>query len=246
MSDGVFDSAAAISYDASCADMFDDAVLGSTVDFLARLAGPGPVLEFAIGTGRVALPLHARGVDVSGLELSRSMVDQMLAKPGSAAIPVTIGDMATTVVDGAGSFSLVYLVFNTIGNLLTQAEQVACFRNAAAHLAPGGRFVVELGVPPLRRLPMGDTFVPFDVSDGHLGVGEYDVANQRMISHHFWVDNGVGRTFRTPHRFVWPAELDLMAQLAGMTLLERWSDWQRAEFTSESAAHVSVWHTAAH
>lgn len=242
MTDGIFDARAAAVYDASSASMFDDAVLGPTVEFLVGFARGGRALEFAVGTGRVALPLRARGVDVWGIELSRAMVGQMVAKPGGDAVPVVVGDMATTRVES--TFSLVYLVFNTITNLLSQDEQVACFRNAAAHLAPGGHFVVEVFVPDLRRLPMGETIVPFDVSPTHLGFDEYDVANQRLVSHHYWIGSRRTETFHTPHRYAFPAEYDLMARLAGMTLVERWADWHRTPFTSESRSHVSVWRTA--
>ncbi len=239
MSDGYFDAEVAPDYDRASAYMFKDEVLIPTVNLLAELAGGGRALEFAIGTGRVALPLRERGVPVSGLELSRAMVDQLAAKPGSDEIPVTIGDMATTRVDG--EFSLVYLVYNTITNLLEQNQQVACFRNAAAHLEPGGRFLIEVVVPGLRRLAMGERYVPFDVGTGHIGVDEYDVLNNRLISHHFWVEDGNGRTFDSPHRYAWPAEYDLMAELAGLSLEQRWSDWNREPFTGESESHVSVW-----
>ncbi len=239
VTNGIFDERIAPFYDATAAHMFDESVIGPTVDFLAGLASNGRALEFAIGTGRVALPLRTRGVEVHGLELSQPMVDQMRAKPGGDTIPVTIGDMATTRVEN--SYSLVYLVFNSIGNLLTQDEQVDCFANAAAHLEPGGHFVIELCIPPLRRLLTGEKFVPFDITDGHLGVDEFDVVNQRLISHHFWIANGRARTFDSPHRYVWPAELDLMARLAGLTLSERWSNWKGEPFTSESTAHISVW-----
>lgn len=242
MTDGIFDARAAAVYDASSASMFDDAVLGPTVEFLAGFARGGRALEFAVGTGRVALPLRARGVDVWGIELSQAMVGQMVAKPGGDAAPVVVGDMVTTRVES--TFSLVYLVFNTITNLLSQDEQVACFRNAAAHLAPGGHFVVEVFVPDLRRLPMGETIVPFDVSPTHLGFDEYDVANQRLVSRHYWIGSRGTETFHTPHRYAYPAEYDLMARLAGMTLVERWADWHRTPFTSESRSHVSVWRTA--
>jgi len=220
--------------------MFEPARLAATVDFLAALAGDGPALELGIGTGRVALPLAARGITVAGIDLSEEMVARLRAKPGGERIDVAIGDFATARVEG--SFTLVYLVFNTIGNLTTQEAQVACFRNAAAHLAPGGHFVVELGVPELRRLPPGERFVLFDKSESHVGVDEYDVAIQRLVSHHY--SRGAGGTFEyasLPFRYVWPAELELMAQLAGMELRERWSGWQREPFDNESTSHVSVW-----
>jgi SAM-dependent methyltransferase len=239
VSDGLFDERVAATYDAASADMFDEAVLGPTVDFLAALAAGRKVLELAIGTGRVALPLSARGVEVAGIELSRAMAARMSAKPGAERIAVTIGDMATTRVEGR--FGLVYLVYNTISNLLTQGEQVACFRNAAAHLDPGGHFVVEVEVPLLRRLPPGEVFVPYEVTPHHVGIDEYDVAAQRLTSHHYWMSNGRVEQFDSHHRYAWPAEYDLMAELAGLTLVERWENWRRDPFTSESMSHVSVW-----
>ncbi|HEX6221045.1 MAG TPA: class I SAM-dependent methyltransferase [Acidimicrobiia bacterium] len=237
--DGAFDERIARTYDADSAEMFASEVLGPTVDFLAELADGRRVLEFAIGTGRVALALSAKGVDVSGIELSEAMAAEMLAKPGATAIPVTIGNMATTRAEG--TFGLVYLVYNTITNLLTQDEQVACFCNAAAHLEIGGHFVIEVFVPELRRLPPGERLVAFDVSDGHVGVDEYDIANQRLTSHHYWTANGRADTLDSQHRYAWPAEYDLMARIAGLTLRERWSDWQHTPFTADSTSHVSVW-----
>jgi hypothetical protein len=240
LDDGIFDATVAQGYDADVAWMFEPDVLEATVDFLANLAQGKPVLEFAAGTGRVALPLSARGVDVTGIELSQAMVDRMLAKPGADRVPVIIGDMTTTRVDG--EFGLVYLVFNTIGNLLTQEAQVACFVNAAAHLEPGGHFVVEIGVPELRKLPAGEKFVAFKIDGGYAGVDEYDVVAQSLISHHFNVEpDGSGRVFRTPQRYVWPSELDLMARIAGLRLRERWADFHRHPFTADSNSHVSVW-----
>jgi SAM-dependent methyltransferase len=222
-------------YDAAHEEMFASAVVGPAVERLAELAGDGRALELAIGTGRVALPLAARGVPVSGIELSEAMVAQLRAKAGGATIPVAIGDMATTRVEGG--FSLVYLVFNTIGNLTTQAAQVACFANAAAHLKPGGCFVIEVGVPELRRLPPGERHRVFHREGDSWGVDEFDTATQRLVSHHI----SAGRTHSLPFRYVWPAELDLMAQLAGMRLRERWGDWHRAPFDHESRRHVSIW-----
>jgi SAM-dependent methyltransferase len=209
------------------------------VDFLAALAGDGAALELGIGTGRIALPLAARGVTVTGIDLSEAMVARLRAKPGGDAIRVAIGDFATTRVEG--EFSLVYLVFNTIGNLTTQDRQVACFANAARHLAPGGCFVIELEVPQLRRLPPGERFVVFDVSDRHVGVDEYDVATQHLVSHHV----SDGQRMSMPFRYAWPAELDLMARLAGLELRERWEGWNREPFTNESTKHVSVWQKSA-
>jgi len=234
-----FGEEVAARYDASSATMFDPAVVDPAVDFLAGLAGDGPALEFGIGTGRIALPLAARGMTVRGIELSEAMTAQLRAKPGADAIEVTVGDFATTRVDG--TFSLVYLVFNTISNLTTQAQQVECFRNAAAHLAPGGTFVIEVGVPSLQRLPPGETVIPFHVSQDRLGFDEYDVAAQGLISHHLEIVDGRAIRNSIPFRYAWPAEFDLMAQLAGLSLRERWSDWAREPFTSESAKHVSVW-----
>jgi SAM-dependent methyltransferase len=220
--------------------MFDAAVLGPTIDLLAELAGDGAALEFAVGTGRVALPLAARGVRVSGIELSAAMAEQLRAKDGAQRIEVTLGDMATTRVDG--SFRLVYLVFNTIGNLTTQDQQMACFRNAAAHLEPGGCFVIEVGVPALRRLPPGEDARVFSHAPGYVGYDRFiDLVAQQAMSHHFVADGSGVRELRTPFRYVWPSELDLMAQLAGMSLRDRWAGWDRSPFTGESTSHVSVW-----
>src|SRR6266852_6470584 len=218
--------------------MLDPAVVDPVVDLLAELAGSGAALELGIGTGRIALPLSQRGVRVHGIELSPAMISQLQAKPGADNIGVTIGDFATTRVDG--SFKLAYLVRNTITNLTTQDEQVECFRNVAAHLEPGGCFVIELYIPELRRLAPGETIHVFTRTPTHLGFGEYDVATQIEISHHYWLVDGRLETFSSPHRYVWPSELDLMARLAGMTLRERWSDWNRQPFTSDSTEHVSV------
>jgi SAM-dependent methyltransferase len=226
-------------YDLDCADVSTPEVLDPMVDVLADLAGDGPVLEFAIGTGRVAMPLSQR-VEVHGIEYSADMLAQFRAKPGADAIPSHQGDMASLRVPG--EFSLVYLVFNTIGNLTTQDEQVACFANAAAHLAPGGRFLVEVGVPELQRLPYGEKYVPFDVSPGHLGFDEYDLVDQGLISHHVTFDpDGSVRRGSPNFRYVWPSELDLMARLAGMTREHRWADFHRAPFNATSRSHVSVW-----
>ena len=223
--------------------MFAPEVIEPTVERLVELAEGGPALELAIGTGRIAVPLRAKGVPVAGIELSPPMVEQLRTKAGPAEIPVTIGDMATTVVDG--QFSLVYLVFNTIGNLCTQEEQVACFRNAARHLAPGGRFVVEVGVPSLRRLVPGAVAVPFDVSDDHLGLDTYDVVTQRAVSHHLTRrPDGSFRRGTHNYRYVWPSELDLMAQLAGLEPESRHEDWSGTPFGPESTSHVSVWRRA--
>jgi SAM-dependent methyltransferase len=222
--------------------MFDRKVLEQTVDFLVALAGDGAALEFGIGTGRVAIPLAERGIRVHGIDLSQAMVGKLRQKPGGDQIGITIGDFATTRVDG--TFSLVYLVYNTIGNLTTQDRQVACFQNAADHLAPGGCFVIEVGVPDLQRLAPGERFYPFEVSPDHIGLDEYDVANQGLVSHHLSLEGGAWRRSSIPFRYVWPAELDLMARLAGMRLRERWHDWDRTPFTSDSRKHVSVWERA--
>jgi len=226
-------------YDESAVDMFDPAVVNPVIDFLADLAFDGTALELGIGTGRIALPLAQRGIRVHGIDLSEAMVDRLRAKPGADQIEVTIGDFATTTVQG--SFSVAYLVFNTIMNLTTQDEQVACFQNVAAHLVPGGCFVIEVSVPDLQRLPPGEKVRAFKVSDSRLGFDEYDIARQGLISHHYWVIDGKLEVFSPPFRYVWPAELDLMARLAGLSLRERWGGWQREPFTSESTSHVSVW-----
>jgi SAM-dependent methyltransferase len=220
-------------YDRSTGSYFDPATINATVDFLADLAGAGAALELGIGTGRIALPLSERGVRVSGIDLSPDMVAQLLKKPGADRIQVAMGDFATTRV--GGPFSLAYVVFNTINNLTTQDAQVGCFENVAAHLEPGGCFVVEVGMPNTRP------FEVFDVSDTHVGVDELDFATQHFVSHHFSLVDGQWERISMPFRSVSPAELDLMARIAGMTLRERWSDWKRAAFTSESTKHISVW-----
>jgi len=222
-------------YDSGAAGMAVEPV----VDFLVERAGRGPALELGIGTGRIALPLSQRGVRVHGIDLSEEMVARLRAKPGAEEIAVTIGDFATTKVDG--TFTLAYLVFNTIMNLTTQEAQVACFRNVADHLEPGGCFVVEVGLPDLQRLPFAETVRPFAVTETHLGFDEYDVANQGLISHHYSVRDDRFQLWSIPFRYVWPAELDLMAQLAGLRLRERYADWNRESFTSESRKHVSVY-----
>jgi SAM-dependent methyltransferase len=234
----IWDARAARSYDTPGTGMFAPEVLGPTVDRLAELAGPGRALEFAVGTGRVAIPLAGRGVEVTGIELSQPMIDQLRTK--SSAVAVVPGDMATATAPGR--YGLVYLVFNTISNLLTQEEQVACFRNAARHLRPGGRFVIELEVPGLRRLPPGQDAVVFANEPGYLGVDTYDVLNQHLVSHHVRFGAGTGaHLWRSPHRYIWPGELDLMAQLAGFHLETRSADWAGTPFTAESTSHVSVY-----
>jgi hypothetical protein len=211
------------------------------VDFLSGLAVPGAALEFGVGTGRIALPLAARGIAVHGIDLSEAMVARLRAKPGGDAIGITIGDFATARAGRA--FRLAYLVFNTIGNLTTQDAQVDCFLNAAAHLSPGGCFVIEVGVPQLQRLPPGETFQPFSVTPTHLGIDEYDIATQGLVSHHYTFDGSraQAQVRSIPFRYVWPAELDLMARIAGLRLRERWADWDRTPFTSDSRKHISVW-----
>jgi SAM-dependent methyltransferase len=239
-SDGYFGERVAAAYDDDEGDRFAAAAVDQTADFLAGLAGGGRALELAIGTGRIALPLARRGVPVHGIDISRAMVARLRAKPGGDAPGVTIGDFSTTRVDG--TFSLVYLVFNTIDNLTTQEAQVACFRNAAAHLEPGGCFVIEVEVPGLRLLPPGQTVVPFHVSDTRWGFDRYDVATQAMSSNYFVLTEGGGAEYSsTPFRYVWPSELDLMAQIAGLRLRERWEGWGREPFTHESRQYVSVW-----
>jgi SAM-dependent methyltransferase len=237
--DGYFDERVAARYDDSEAEMFEAEAIDPVVDVLVELAGSGRALELGIGTGRIALPLARRGVSVHGIDLSKAMVARLRAKRDGEDVGVTIGDLATTTVDG--SFSLAYLVFNTIMNLTTQAAQVACFRNAAAHLEPGGCFVIEVTVPDLRRLPPGGTFHVFNASENHWGIDEYEVATQGLTSHHFETVDGTIERLSIPFRYAWPSELDLMAQLAGMRLRSRWGGWKREPFTSESTKHVSVW-----
>ena len=237
--DGHFDERVASRYDDSSAEMFSSEAVEPVVELLAGLAGDGRALELGIGTGRIALPIAERGVEVHGIDLSQAMVAKLREKPGGEEIPVTIGDFATVRLEG--TFRLAYLVYNTINNLTTQAEQVACFRNVAAHLEPGGCFVIEVGVPDLRRLPPGETMHVFDASEGHWGIDEYDVASQGLVSHHFSLVDGAIERVSMPFRYVWPSELDLMAELAGMGLRDRWSGWRREPFTSESTKHVSVW-----
>jgi SAM-dependent methyltransferase len=235
-----FDERIAERYETYWPNLFEPAVVDPAVNVLADLAGTGTALELGIGTGRIALPLIERGVRVHGIELSPDMVERLRAMPGAADIDVTIGDFATTKVDG--TFELAYLVRNTIMNLTTQDEQAACFRNVAAHLELGGCFVIEVAVPALRQLPPGETIRAFTVTPTHLGFDEYvDLAAQLSFSHHYWVVDGQLETFSAPFRYVWPSELDLMARLAGMTLRERWSDWHREPFTSDSKEHISVW-----
>jgi len=244
----IWNEEAARHYDTPGEGMFAPEVLGPTVDRLAALAGDGAALEFAIGTGRVGIPLRERGVPVTGIELSEAMVAQLRTKADEARLPVLVGDMATTVAPGR--YRLVYLVFNTISNLLTQEAQVACFRNAARHLEPGGHFVIENIVPEfeLRRLPPGQNAVVWRTEPGYIGLDIYDLEKMQIVSHHFRFreEDGRGRVFRSPHRLVWPAELDLMAQLAGMQLESRHADWVGSPFTAEARSHVSVYRLGSH
>jgi SAM-dependent methyltransferase len=236
----IWDNAAAATYDTPGTGMFDPALLSATADRLAALAGDGAALEFAIGTGRVAIPLSERGVPVSGIELSRPMIDALRAKVSAETIPVVEGDMTTATVPG--SFELVVLVFNGISNVLTQADQIACFRNAARHLGPGGRFVIELWVPELRRLPPGSPAAVFTAESDYVGLDTVDTLNQIVVSHHFRFGDGPEATlFRSPHRYIWPSELDLMAQLTGFALESRHADWIGSPFTGESKSHISVY-----
>jgi SAM-dependent methyltransferase len=244
LADGWFPESVAAGYDTpGCANAAD--VVVPMVDVLQDLAGSGPVLEFAVGTGRIAAPLAARGVTVSGIELSRAMAARIAGKPGGDKVGVTIGDMATTRV--AGQFALAYLVFNTISNVTTQDGQVDVFCNAAAHLRPGGLFLIEVGVPDLRRLPPGQDTVPFTVAPGRGGAGyvgfdQYDIATQQFTSNHVTVSaDGKGRFRRIPFRYAWPAEMDLMARIAGLSLKYRWAGWDRSAFTADSTTHVSIW-----
>ena len=236
--DGIFDEVVAEQYDTDHGGT-DPALIAQTVAVLHALAGDGPVLEFAIGTGRIALPLAARGLTVKGNELSAAMVAQMRKKPGGANLDVTVGDMTQVKVDGA--FSLVFLVFNTIDNLTTQDAQAACFQNAAEHLQPGGRFVVETLVPPIQQIPFGETKRAFACTSEHWGIDTFDVTTQSYSSHHVWLKDGAQKQLSVPFRYVWPSELDLMAKLAGMEFESRWADWHKTPFTRHSKSHISVW-----
>jgi len=238
-----FGERVAARYDDSTWELFAPEAVDPVVDFLADLADGGSALELGIGTGRIALPLARRGVAVHGIDLSTAMVERLRAKPDGDQIPVAIGDFATTRLDHR--FAVVYLVFNTIMNLTTQDEQVQCFRNAAAHLEPAGSFVIEVGVPDLQRLPFGETYRPFDVSEQHLGFDEYDVVDQGLVSHHYTRVGGVYERVSMPFRYAWPAELDLMARLGGLTPVARYAGWRREPFTATSTSHVSVWRKVA-
>ena len=236
--DGYFDAQVAITYDADHGDT-DPEIIEQTISTLRQLAGEGEVLEFAIGTGRIALPLHRIGVVVKGIELSRAMVEELRKKENGTAVEVTIGDMTSATVQG--DFSLVFLVFNTIDNLTTQQAQIDCFVNASAHLKAGGRFLIETQIPPIQQLPFGETKRAFACSPEHWGVDEYDIATQQYRSHHIWRKDGEYTQLTVPFRYAWPSELDLMAKMAGLELEYRWADWQRARFTNLSASHISVW-----
>jgi Methyltransferase domain len=239
-----FGERVAARFDERYAHLAEPPVVEPIACFLADLAGDAAALEFGVGTGRIALPLARRGVRVHGIDLSEAMVTCLRAKPGAAQVETTIGDFAHTTV--GGRFSVVFVVANTIMNLTTQADQVACFKNAAAHLEPDGCFVIEVLVPRLQRLPPGERFQLFAADPAHIGFDEYDVASQGLVSHHYWIEEGKLDVVSPPFRYVWPSELDLMAQLAGMTLRGRWGGWKREPFTAESDKHVSVWEVPAH
>jgi SAM-dependent methyltransferase len=239
MPQNLFVGVVAEGYDLAAPEMYDPDLLDLTVDFLAAEARGGSALEFGVGTGRIALPLSERSVPVHGVDISADMIEQLRQKAGAEAITTTVGDFVE--IEVPGPFSLVYVVYNSISNLLEQSEWVQCFGTAARHLGPGGRFVLELWVPDLRRFPHGAVALPFDVSPTHVGLDTIDVATQRGVSHHYFVRAGEVSRFTSPYRYAWPAELDLMAQIAGMTLSERWGDWDRSPFTSESTKHISVW-----
>jgi SAM-dependent methyltransferase len=237
--DGYFDEEVAAGYDDATSGMHDQSVIDAVIDVLAVLAGDGRALEFGVGTGRIALPLARRGIEVHGIDMSKAMVAQMRDKPGGESVGVTLGDFADA--RAPGEFSLAYLVFNTINNLTTQDEQVACFVNAARHLTTGGFFVIEVGVPALRLLPPGQRAVPFDVGEDSWAYDLYDCAAQSMSSNYVDGVDGHARLRSIPFRYVWPAELDLMARIAGLALAERYEDWDRRPFTHESTRHVSIW-----
>ena len=239
MAETGFDEWIAERYETLWPELFDPAVIDPAVDLLVELAGGGPALEFGVGTGRIALPLSRRGVHVHGIDLSSAMVARLRVQPGGTDMGVIVGDFATVTVGGL--FALVYLLRNTITNLISQDEQVQAFGNAAAHLRPGGCFLLENYVPQLRRLPPGDTTHVFAATADHVGLEEYDVAAQLAVSRHYWTIEGQLRTFSSTHRYAWPAELDLMARIAGLRLRDRWADWQRTPFTGESRSHISVW-----
>lgn len=239
MAESIFDEWIAEHYRALWPELHEPASIERTVDVLGELAHGGAALELGVGTGRIAIPLSNRGVHVHGIELSKAMVEQLRVEAGETAVEVALGDFATTTVDG--EFDLVYLLRNTVTNLTTQDEQVACFANAARHLRPGGAFLVENYVPELRRLPPGEHRLVFAATPTHIGVDEYDFLHQIDVSRHWYTVDDALRTFDSRHRYVWPSELDLMARMAGLRLTERWSDWDRSPFTGESRSHISVW-----
>ncbi len=239
MPENIFDERIAANYDFADREMFDENHLEYISSFLAELANDQRALEFAIGTGRVALPLQKHGIEVHGIELSQPMVDQLFAKPEAESINVVVGDMASAKIPE--KFQLVYLVYNTITNLITQDEQVECFKNAASHLQAGGFFVIEDQVPTIRNLPEGTTTSAFDVSREHIGIDTFDILNQTVVSHHYWIDADRVEIFDSTHRYAWPSEYDLMAKIAGLELFGRWGGWDKSEFTSASKSHISVW-----
>lgn len=237
--DGFFDDAVAATYDRLHGETAPGE-LSLMVDRLEALATDRTALEFAIGTGRVALPLAARGISVAGIDYSWAMIQQLRKKDGGQGMSITIGDMASAAVND--QFSLVFLVYNSLDNLTTQAQQTACFRNAARHLKPGGRFLVETLVPPLQRLPYGETTLAFAANDDHWGIDVFDTASQRYTSTHIRFEHdGETQRLTIPFRYAWPAEMDLMAQMAGLTLESRWADWNQTAFTSTSTSHISIW-----
>ncbi|MEM9046687.1 MAG: class I SAM-dependent methyltransferase [Pseudomonadota bacterium] len=235
--DGFFDDRIAATYDADTIDQSE--TIDEAIDLLSSLAETGRALELAIGTGRLALPLAARGIEVQGIDLSRAMIAKLRSKPGGETLKISVGDMTTVRMEG--TFQLVFLAFNTICNLTSQDAQIACFQNAARHLAAGGCFLIEAPIPPLQRLPRGETRLAFDQSDTHWGIDEFDVATQAFTSHHIWNRDGRIETVSIPFRYVWPSELDLMACLAGLAPEARWSNWACAPFSAQSESHISVW-----
>jgi SAM-dependent methyltransferase len=237
--EGYFGERIAAAYDERSASVFDPAVVRPAVDLLAELAGDGAALEFAIGTGRIAVPLAERGVRVAGIDNSEAMLERLREKRGSERVEAVAGDMSTTRVEG--EFALVFLVFNTIFNLTTQDGQVACFENAAAHLRSGGRFVIEARVPELQRLPLGQTVLPWRADADGLSFYVYDTVIQRLSGRHYEFVDGRVESNPIEMRYAWPAELDLMARIAGLRLQDRWANWQREPFTALSPSHVSVY-----
>jgi hypothetical protein len=246
VAENFFKGSIAAEYASRWPHLYEPGMIIPAIDFLTGHARGGPVLELGVGTGRLALPLSGRGVAVHGIELSADMVAQLRLQPGAEAVGITLGDFATAkVAAGAGAFSLAYLVRNTIMNLTTQDAQVDCFRNVAWHLETGGLFVMEVMVPELRRLPPGTTMLPFGLEPTHLSFEEYDPASQRSVSHHVFERDGRTELWSPTFRYVWPAELDLMGRLAGIVRRERWSDWDRSAYTSDSRSHISVWEKVA-